>query len=147
MARWMQSEDFSDIALVRQPVVFRSAGGHYARAFHTLEAMGEGETFYGKVFDAIHRERKLLNSKGRFVDWLAENGLDGDRAEKIYDSFSVNAKIARADRISQDYGINSTPQVAVAGKYLLTPSLSGSLQGMLRTASALIAIERKARGQ
>ncbi|MGI9298533.1 MAG: thiol:disulfide interchange protein DsbA/DsbL [Gammaproteobacteria bacterium] len=145
MARWERDFDLSDIALVRQPVVFQAAAGHYARMFHTLEAMGIAEEYYGKVFDAIHRDRRLLNSRGRFADWLEDNGLDGGKAEEIYDSFSVNTKVARANRIADDYGINSTPQFAVAGKYLLTPTLSGSLQKMLDTASALIETERAAR--
>ena len=147
MARWKRDDDFSDIALSRQPVAFRSAAGHYARAFYALESLGVAEEFYGKVFDAIHRERRLLNSKGRFADWLSENGIDGARAEQVYDSFSVNAKVARANRISEEYGINSTPQMAVAGKYLLTPSVSGSLEKMVETASALVAMEREARKQ
>lgn len=145
MARWERDFDLSDIALARQPVVFQAAAGHYARMFHTLESLGVAEEYYGKVFNAIHRDRRLLNSKGRFVDWLDDNGLDGEKADAIYDSFSVNAKVRRAETISESYGINSTPQIAVAGKYLLTPTLSGSLQRMLETASALIEKERAAR--
>lgn len=147
MARWARDNDMSDVELVRQPVVFQAYSGHYARMFHTLEALGVVEEFYGKVFNAIHREKRLLNSVGRFGNWLDEEGLDGARAEQIYDSFSVNAKIARADRIAADYGINSTPQIAVAGKYLLQTGLSGSTQKMLDTAYALIVLERKAREQ
>ena len=145
MARWERDNDLSDVALVRQPVVFQNFAGHYARVFHTLESLGEAEKFYGKVFDAIHREKRLLNSRSRFVEWADENGLDGARAEDIYDSFSVGAKVKRADSVTAAYGVDSTPQIAVAGKYLLTPALSGSLQKMMETASVLVAAERAAR--
>lgn len=143
IARWRRDGDLSDVALLHQPVVFRSHAGHYARMFHTLEAMGAAKDLYGKVFEAIHREKRLLNNRGRFADWLDENGLDGERGEQIYDSFSVGAKVARAERVADSYGVNSTPQIAVAGKYLLTPSLSGSMQRMMTILSALLAMERK----
>ena len=49
--------------------------------------------YYGKMFAAIHRNRKLLNSKGRFINWLEEEaGADSDTAEKVYDSFTVSTK-------------------------------------------------------
>lgn len=147
MAKWMRDNDLSDVAVVRQPVVFPSARGHYARMFHTLEALGVAEEYYGKVFRAIHSERILLNSKGRFADWLEDQGMDADQVENIYDSFSVNSKIVRDDRIADDYGVNSTPQMAIAGKYLLQPALNGSIENMLRVAAEILVLEREARKQ
>ena len=145
LARWKKTEDFSDVALVHQPVVFQSRGGHYARMFHVLAALNLTDTLYDKVFNAIHRERQLLNSKGRMLDFLAENDVDDDQAGDIYNSFSVNSKVERDIRIARSYGVNSTPQMAVAGKYLLSPNLSGSVDNMLKTASLLIARERHMR--
>jgi len=149
IAQWKKNNDLSDVELIHQPVVFQNANGHYARMFHTIDAMGgdkRGE-LYDDIFNSIHRKRVLLNSKGRFADWMEEHGFDGARAEKVYDSFSVNAKVNRDEKISDDYGVNSTPQMAVAGKYLITAGSAGSLQGMLDIATALIERERKLRGE
>ena len=143
LAKWKKTHA-ADIALIHQPVIFQSSGGHWARVLHTLEALGVVGTHYSKVYDAVHRERRLINSKGRFADWLNDIGLDGNRAESIYDSFSINAKIKRDERMMREYGVNSTPQIAVAGKYLLTTGLSGSFENMLNTAALLIAREKAA---
>jgi thiol:disulfide interchange protein DsbA len=96
------------------------------------------------VFEAIHSDKKLINSKGRFFDWLEDNGIDEEKAAAIYDSFSVNAKIKRDAIIAQEYGISSTPQIAVAGKYVLTPGQSASQSDMMRVVSLLIERERSA---
>ena len=86
--------------------------------------------YYGKMFAAIHRNRKLLNSKGRFINWLEEEaGADSDTAEKVYDSFTVSTKTARAADAAAVYGIDSTPQFVVAGKYILNLSISGPMFG------------------
>lgn len=142
LAHWKETEGFSDVVLLHQPVVFQSHGGHYARTFHVLEALNVTERLYDKVFNAIHREGLLLNSKDRLLDFLAEKGVAADKAGGIYDSFSVNYKINRDIRIADSYGVSSTPQMAVAGKYLLSPALSGSVDNMLKTVSLLIARER-----
>lgn len=146
IAAWEKAnkeKEITDVALIRQPVIFQSAGGHYARLYHTLEAMGVAESLFRSVFNAIHRGRILLNTSGRLADWLEEKGLDGDKAEKIYDSFAVNAKIARDGRITEEYGVNSTPHMAVAGKYLISTGHSGSLDRMMAIADMLVERERK----
>ena len=147
IAQWRKNNDLSDVELIHQPVIFRNLNGHYARMFHTLEVLGDDDKLYDEAFNAIHRGRVLLNSKARFAEWLEERDFDGNRAEKIYDSFSVRTKVNRDTKISEDYGVTSTPQLAVAGKYLITAALAGSLQGMLKTATALIERERQLRKQ
>ena len=142
--KWQSERDMSDITLIRVPVVFQQTGGHYARAYYTLESLGAADDLYTKMFGAIHRERKLLNSKGRFMDWLEEQGYDAAAAESAYDSFSVNLKVARAERTIAEYGIDSTPQLAIGGKYVISTGLAGSRERMLDILSALVKAERKA---
>lgn len=142
-----ESGDFADIAIVHQPVVFQRAGGHYARIFYTLDALGIAAEFAPKVYRAMHSERKLINSESRFLNWLEDEGVDRARAEKVFNSFSVSSKTRRADSLVQEYGVNSTPQIGIAGKYIVNASLAGSYEKMLQTATALIERERKLRAK
>ena len=143
--RWMEenADNLKDVEIVYQPVPFQSAGGHYARAFHTMQALKVAKAFRGKFFNAIHRKRVLLNSQSRLVGWLGSLGLDVDRADKVYESFSVNSKLKRDERLIKAYGVNSTPQMSVAGKYVLSPRLNGSVEGMLGVVLRLVERERK----
>ena len=144
IAKWRAKADLSDVALLHQPVVFQRYDGHFARVYHTLVALGVEDEYYGKVFAALHRERQLINNQDRFVDWMEENGFDADKVTAVYDSFTVNTKVKRDVDIVSAYGIDSTPQMAVAGKYVLTPALSGSYDGVMRDVEILLARERRA---
>lgn len=141
---WHENADISDVELIRQPVYFEAHNGHYARLYHTLEAMGLVDRYYSRIYEAIHKKRILLNSPGRFAGWLENNGEDGEKASKVYDSFTVNAKIKRDRKTAEEYGVDSTPHVAVAGKYVIKPGLSGTMVQMVQIMEALIARERAA---
>lgn len=142
--KWQNERDMSDIEIIRVPVIFQQTGGHYARAYYTMESLNAADDLYGEMFGAIHRERKLLNSKGRFIDWLEEQGYDAAEAENAYDSFSVNLKTAKTTDIAAQYGVDSTPQLAVGGKYVISAGLAGSRERMLDILSALVAMEQQA---
>lgn len=142
--KWQSDRDMTDITIVRVPVVFQQTGGHYARAYYTMESLGAADELYADMFRAIHSERKLLNSKGRFMDWLEEQGYDAAKAEAAYDSFSVNLKVGQTADIAASYGVNSTPQLAIGGKYVISAALAGSRERMLDILSVLVAAEQKA---
>ena len=144
MKIWHENADTSDVELIRQPVYFESHNGHYARIYHTLAAMKIDDKYYSRMYDAIHKKRVLLNSASRFAGWLENNGEDGEKAVKIYNSFTVNAKIKRDRKTAEEYGVNSTPHVAVAGKYVIKPGLSGTMVNMVQIMEALIERERAA---
>ena len=143
LAKWQTDNTADDIELVHQPLIFARYNGHFARVYFTLEALKLDKTLHSKVYTSIHVDRQLLNSKGRFIDWLEEQGADSAKAEKIYDSFSVNTRTARAETMAGDYGIQSTPQLAINGKYVVNPSVSGSYEKMMETLTQLIERERQ----
>lgn len=144
-AKWRADNkgELDDVVIIRHPVIFQRYNGHFARLFYTMEALNLGEAFLGKVFNAIHRQRKLLNSRGRALDWFEEEGVDRAKAEAAYDSFGVNVKVRRAEGALESYGVSGTPQFVVAGKYRLEPGVSGSQQRMLALMGELIKIERE----
>lgn len=142
--QWQKERDMSDVEITRVPVAFQQTGGHYARAYYTMESLGAADDLYGKMFGAIHREHKLLNSKGRFLDWLEEQGYDAAKAEAAYDSFSVNLKTAKTADTVASYGVSGTPTFAVGGKYVIDAGLAGSRERMITILSVLVAAEQKA---
>ena len=144
-AKWRSEnkENLTDVVVIRHPVVFQRYNGHYARLLYTMESLGLGEEFLGKVFNAIHRQRKLLNSRDRALDWLEEEKVDRAKAEAAYDSFGVNVKVRRAEGALESYGVSGTPQFVVGGKYRLEPGISGSHERMLALMGELIKVERE----
>lgn len=144
LKKWQAEFDMTNVRLVQQPVFFQNYRGLFARFHYTLVALGIEDEFSKKLYDALHKEKQLINSPGRFVDWLEDNGVDGSKAEAAFDSFSVNINTQRAQSLPSNYGISSTPNFAVAGKYVVAPSLSGTLERMFETLSYLVDKERAA---
>jgi len=134
---WKRGLKPENMVLLRKPVVFERAGGLYAKLFFALEAVGKEEELFSRTFTVIHKEKRLLNSEGRILDWLEEEGLDRERMEKVFDSFAVQSKVARAVRESDSYGATSTPQMVVAGKYRLDPGVYGTYDALLDAMSEL----------
>lgn len=143
LAKWRAKHLKDDVVFVHQPLVFQRFKGHFARVYYTIEGLKREKDLLPQVYQALHVDGVLLNSRGRFLGWLEEQGVDGDRAEQMYDSFTVKSRTARAGTIALDYDVNSTPQMAVGGKYVLSPRLSRSYDRMLDTLTALIERERK----
>jgi thiol:disulfide interchange protein DsbA len=139
--RWKREADPATIAVRRHPVVFSRTRGLFAQLYYTLEALGQADALYQKVFAAIHEEGKILNSRGRMLDWLETQGVERARAEAVFDSFAVKTKVERAARSQESYGVNSTPQIIVAGKYRLAPSNYFGYPEMMAALSELIAQE------
>ena len=60
-------------------------------------------------------------------------------------AFAVRTKMRRAAQVSEAYGVDGVPAMAVNGKYYTSPSMAGSNQASLRVMDWLIAQERRAR--
>lgn len=146
LAKWLAQNQQDDIVLVHQPVVFQRYNGHFARVYYTIQALKLEKELHSEVYDALHVQRQLINSKGRFLDWLEEDHqIDRDRAEKVYDSFTVQTRARLANDIAADFGVDSTPQLAVNGKYIINPGLSRSYENLMTHLTELVEHERQAR--
>ena len=108
-----------DVVLRRVPITFnRPAWVNVARAYYALQASGDLEPLDGKLFRAIHDEHQQLFDAQSLADWVGKNGGDAEKFAAAYADFGVNNQTVQADKLAQDYGIDSIPTLAVAGKYV-----------------------------
>jgi thiol:disulfide interchange protein DsbA len=113
-------------------IVFRrvhvSGGGSIQvqqRLYYTLEAMGAVAQYHQKAFDAMHIEHNRLATEDAVFEWAHKVGLDRARFIDAWNSFGVQAKMRRADAMMAAYRINEWPMVAIAGRYMTSPSQAG----------------------
>jgi len=59
-----------------------------------------------------------------------------------YNSFGVQSKVQRATRLAEAYKIDGVPTLAINGRYITSPSLTGSNVAALQVADFLIGKER-----
>lgn len=132
----------ADVVLVQVPVAFNASMKPLQQLYYTLQAMNRPD-LTAKVFAAIHQENKRLFSKSAMADWVASQGLDREKFENIFDSFSVVAQAERATQLTKQANIDGTPSYLVGGKYLTSPVMAGnSYQGALDEVNKLIPMAR-----
>ncbi|MYN12475.1 thioredoxin domain-containing protein [Pusillimonas sp. TS35] len=131
-----------NVAFRAVPVAFNASMKDMQRLYYTLEAMNRLD-LHSKVFNAIHNEHKRLYTKDAIVDWITTQGIDRKAFLDVFDSFGINAKISRADELTELYKIDGTPSLAVGGKYVTSPSMTGTYEGTIEQAQKLVELAGK----
>lgn len=135
---WIKRQP-AHVVVRRTPVAFSPAFVPMQRLYYSLESMNLVDKLHGKVFQAIHEERLPLTTPAAIVDWVAKQGVDRARFTEVYNSGPTGEKAARAAKLQDQYGVEGTPALGVAGRYYL----NGQGPRTLVVADALIAQVRK----
>ncbi len=127
-----------NVKFVHVPAIFRDSWLQLARVFYAAEAMGELERLHPIIFNAIHVEKKRLNTEEQLLDFIEEQGIDRAAFEKMMNSFTVKAKVKKALILSQASGVTGVPAMIVNGKYRTDAPLAGSMEEMMKAVDFLI---------
>jgi len=116
----------------------------HQQLYYTLESMGVAEKVDDVVFRAIHVDGNRMDTPEKMLDVLSKHGVDKDRFLDTWKSFAVRTKMSRGTQLTQAYGVEGVPAMAVAGKYYTAPSMTGSNAGALQVIDWLVQKERQA---
>ena len=124
------------------PVAFSAAMKPLQQLYYTLKVLHRPD-LHAKVFAAIHLENKPIFDRELIREWVIAQGVDAVKFDEVFDSFSVQADVERANQLTQAYQIDGTPSYAVRGKYVTSPAIAGnSYQGVLDEVNKLIRLAR-----
>ena len=73
--RWLKKKP-ENAQFVRLPGVFRPSWEPGARAYYTAVLLGKMEEIHKPLFNAIHLEKKKLNTEDAMRDFFADQGVD-----------------------------------------------------------------------
>ncbi|HKK14346.1 MAG TPA: thiol:disulfide interchange protein DsbA/DsbL [Gammaproteobacteria bacterium] len=143
--KWLAHKP-KDVEFKRIPAILGSRWAPLARAFYTEKLLGVFDKTHQALFDAIHKDRrlKLLRDEGALADFFAQHGVSKDKFRSTYNSFAVDMDVRRARDLTQRYGIDGVPSMAVAGRYRTSGQLAGDNQRMLDVVDFLVRKERSA---
>jgi protein dithiol oxidoreductase (disulfide-forming) len=141
---WLKSKP-ADVEFRRIPVLFNPSWIVLAKAYYTVEGLGEEARLTTELFKAIHDQKVNLTSEKTFFEWLASKGIDRKKAEEMYGSFAIAGKINKAKSQAQAYQIQSVPTVVVDGKFITAPDKVGSFAAMAAAINSLVAKARAER--
>ncbi|GAB4419542.1 MAG: thiol:disulfide interchange protein DsbA [Sideroxydans sp.] len=132
-----------DVQLQFVPVIFRDSWEPMARTFYALEALGQREKLHNDLFEAWNVYGTDLSDQAKIADFVAKRGVDKEKFNAAYQSFSLAGKVARSNQLVQSYGVRGTPTIAVDGKYVISGL---GPEETLRVLDEVIKIARKERG-
>ena len=133
----------ANVTFARVPAIFRPDWEIQARTYYALRNMGLIETIHGKIFDAIHKNKKRLNTLDAMTDFVEKSGVDRKKFMDEYKSFGVDGFVRKAKKKQSEYKIQGVPGIVVNGKYLVSGSMAGSYDNMVKIIDHLIALESK----
>ncbi len=131
-----------NVVLRPVPVAFNASMKDLQRLYYSLEALGRLD-LHDKVFAAIHNEHKRIYTADAIADWIATQGVDRQKFLDTFNSFGINTKVSRASELAEQYKIEGTPSIAVGGKYVTSPSMTGSYEGTIQEAQKLLDMVNK----
>ena len=134
-----------DVVFKRIPAVPRRDWIPMARTFYAMESLGITDDFHGKLFDAIHKD-KTLNpvDESAAIQWIATNAkLDTDKVKSAFKSFSMEAKLKKANQMFRSAGATGVPTLIINGSYLTSSTMAGGPQNAIEITEFIIENIRK----
>ena len=141
LEEWSKTMD-SSAQLVLQPAVF--PGWEFGSTFYyVLKELGELERLHSSLYNAIHVQKLNLKTQQDFVTWLSLNGVDEDKANKVFKSFPVKVAVNKAKANTYKYRITGVPVFIVNGKYTVNATSAGSEEKIFEVIDYLIQKEKQ----
>ena len=131
----------ANVEFTRVPAIFRPEWEVQARAYYALSNMGKIDDLHGKIFTAIHKNKKRLDKKESLIDFIVDNGVDRKKFLEEYNSFAVDGMVRKAKKKIKAYQIQGVPSIVINGKYVTSGSMAGSYDNMIKITNYLIAKE------
>ena len=133
------------VDFVRFPALWNGLMKVHAQVYYAAEALDSLDVLHEEIFNAINVERNMLQNEDQIGDLFEQHGVSQSDFESAFNSFSVRTKVNQAEKRMTDYGIRSTPNMIVNGKYLVaTGENVRTQQEMLDIVDFLVEKERSA---
>ena len=126
------------------------------KLYYSLEAMGKLDEYNVKAFNAYHIDHNRLATDVDVMNFVSKSGLDKQKFSEIYNSFTIQSRLARTGQMVEAYGINDVPTITIDGRYVTSPVQSVVTMGrvsedtqnhaVLQVMDFLIAKVQKERG-
>ena len=142
LKKWLKNKP-ANVVFVRVPAVFRPLWGFHAKVYYTAEVLGVLDQVNPAMFEAMHVQRRKLNSVDEVKALFAQYGVTSEKFDNAFNSFAVDAKVRRATDLTRRYGLEGVPALVINGKYVTDGVMAHGHHGMLQVTDYLISKESK----
>jgi protein dithiol oxidoreductase (disulfide-forming) len=144
VTRWRLRAGAS-LALRQVPAVFTESSESFARTFYALAALNELARLHWPVYDNHHFDGRQLNEEKNVVEWVARNGVDGERFRALRASAGITAQVQAAKEALRAYDIRGVPTFVVDGRWVTSARMAGGVREMIEVLDHLVAQAASAR--
>ena len=142
LEEWMKKQP-ADVIVRRVPVAWEPATQFLSRIYYTFEALNRVSDLHPVFWQDILGGK--ITSEADLQNWLLDHNVDLKQWNAAYGSFAVTMHTQQALQAWQNYQLDATPYIAVAGKYLTAPHMAGSRQNTIKVLDWFIEHERQQR--
>ena len=139
---WAEEQD-ADVVFKRLPATFSPIWALLSQTYLTFEAADVVDKNHTRMFRAIHDNGRQFLTPDMVADFVDGRGLSSTEFLDTFNSAEVRRAMQNAEREQRAFQISATPQLVVAGKYLV--GMDGGQRRALRVVDHLIEQERQAR--
>ena len=107
----------SDQVSFRQIPVFIPQVEHLTYGFYTAETLGGLEEVHANIFNEWHGKKNIIRTKEQLVPIFQTAGVSKSEFEETYASAEVEAKVAEAKALMNQFQVTSFPLLIVNEKY------------------------------
>jgi thiol:disulfide interchange protein DsbA len=137
ISKWKQGKP-DNVEFVRVPATFQPLWTLHARAYYALQMLGAGEQVHPKFFSEIHNRKNYMKTVDALAVFVQNQGVDRSEFIDAMNSFTVESNVRKATKLVKDFQLTGVPAVAVNGKYLVSASMAGSYDNMIKIMNYLI---------
>lgn len=120
------------------PAVFNDLWALHARVFYAFEHMGVFDQLHDPFFHAIHAQGRRMADERSILRFVEREGVDPAAFREALVSDEVTARVREAIQKTRDYRIEGVPSVVVDGRFLVTASMAGGFENMVRVMGHLV---------
>ncbi len=135
--KWKKNKP-KNVEFVRVPATFQPLWVLHARAYYALQMLDAGEKIHLKFFSEIHNKKNYMKTLDALTVFVQEHGVERSEFIDAMNSFTVETQVRKATKLVTDYKLSGVPAVAVNGKYLVSASMAGSYDNMIKIMNYLI---------
>ena len=135
--KWKQSKP-DNVEFVRIPATFQPLWLLHARAYYALQMLGAIDSVHPKFFSEIHNNKNYLKTVDALTKFVEQYGVDRSEFVDAMNSFTVESKVRKAQKLVTDYDLRGVPSITVNGKYLVSASMAGGYDNMIKIMNYLI---------
>ena len=143
MQKWLKDKP-KNVVFKRVPAIFSPSWRFFAKVYYTNQILGIEEKIHGSLFKALHEDRARLGNEAAMAKFVEKHaGVKKQKFMDVFNSFSVDAKVRKAEDLSKRYGAQGVPTLVINGKWRTGGTIAGGHDGMIKVLDHVIKRESK----